>query len=656
MVYGLKDDELVPLEEYWGRLPKYEMLTSTAVLVFDFGTEMYIWSGINANSDEKYKVLKLAKELWNEGFNYSECSVCPINIALLLGERSSSDLPKISNSRPEWALFCKITQHRETILFKEKFLDWPDFSRTVLIKDEIINIKIELFYDIKPIDMNEMLREVTLRSDIVIEGYRLVRGDSYFDEETNRIFQFDTLKVTVWRIMENSYEIVNDESIGQFYEGDSYIVKWNFTVSVKVRKLSGKPSKSDPGRNFTLFFFWIGCKSSINETGIAALLTVALNSENAPQIRVTQGCEPPPFLQLFNGMMVIHKGKMGATKKSARVSKLFILRGEIEREAHLVEVPCKAQQLRSRASFLLLNSKRNEVTIWYGCKATGQTRKVLKNCVEALLRLRLSHLNLSTKPKLKELEEGNKDRYFDEILGNTKNAYISLLEDQRTYNFTPRLFSFSSTSGTFTATEICCPHKSEYPCPYPILQDQLYSSPQPALFLVDNEYELWLWQGWWYDKEGDGMNTSDQTGSGAIRWQAERKAAMMTAKNYWIKKHGDSNKTNVKLVWAGLEPLEFQILFPHWEKREDVAEINVKEGKEPFGKKDLEEELAVFSRNIFPLSKLQERPLPEGVDPTHLEDYLSPEDFQNVLSMTKEEYLKLPSWKQTSLKKENGLF
>lgn len=152
------------------------------------------------------------------------------------------------------------------------------------------------------------------------------------------------------------------------------------------------------------------------------------------------------------------------------------------------------------------------------------------------------------------------------------------------------------------------------------------------------------------------MELSDQTGSGAVRWQAERKAAMQTAVNYWQKHHSGDESVPAYLVWAGLEPLEFKNLFPCWVEREDIAELNLKDGKKANLKLSVENELALLLRTTYPLAELLQRPLPEGVDPTHLEIYLSSKDFQELLSMTKEDFQKLPSWKQTTMKKEKGLF
>lgn len=328
MIYTLEKDELVPLDEYWGSLPKYEMLTATSVYVFDFGTEMYVWSGKNASPKEKQTVMKLAKDLWDEGYNYTECSVCPLNVSLMLGDRTPEKLNKHSNARPEWALFSKITQHGETILFKEKFLDWPDFSRVIQIKQDVNGKLANGTNVIEALDTKEMLKGCTPSPDIVIEGNHIGRGDTYFDEERNRLFEFDTSQITMWRVMENTYELLSEDSLGRFYDGDSYIVKWKFSITVKGRELSGKPSKHlQVGRDVTVFFYWQGCNSSINEKGVAALLTIELDSESAPQIRVTQGNEPAAFLRLFNGKMVIYKGKMSSSTPTKKSGRLFITRG-----------------------------------------------------------------------------------------------------------------------------------------------------------------------------------------------------------------------------------------------------------------------------------------------------------------------------------------
>lgn len=480
MVYEVQNDELVPAEKYWGAIPKVEMLEESNVYVFDFGSEMYVWSGKTADIELKKKALKLAQELWKEGFNYSETQFCPITVASVLGSRKE-EMKLTSNTRPEWALLAKVTQHAETILFKEKFLDWPDDSRVIKVKGDKVNEKsVDASYDIQPCNAQEMFDKPRTEPDLVIEGTHLGRGNNYFDEETNRLFEYTTVEVIAWRILESTYEEMDKISLGQFYSGESYIIRWRFRMTVRGRELSGKPSKHlQSGRDRTIYFFWQGKDASRNEKGAAALLTVELDSENAPQIRVTQGSEPPVFLRLFKGAMTVFIGKRD---QEMETNKLFIVNGEIEDEVSITEVPCSMRQLRSRSSFILTSEN---VIIWHGCQASTITRRMARKAAKRIIREKPSELSLDCNREISfdENEEGLESEEFKNVMGRKQHLYMSLLKSKESYDCSPRLFQFSSVSGTFEVTEIECCIRSKDVTPYPFQQAVLYSAHQPGNIL-----------------------------------------------------------------------------------------------------------------------------------------------------------------------------
>ena len=71
---------------------------------------------------------------------------------------------------------------------------------------------------------------------------------------------------------------------------------------------------------------------------------------------------------------------------------------------------------------------------------------------------------------------------------------------------------------------------------------------------------------------------------------------------------------------------------------------------------DVEDELLKYERTRFSLEVLKQKPVPEGVDPSKLESYLSDEEFKKVFKTDKEHFAKMPLWKQTKAKKDAGLF
>jgi len=172
--------------------------------------------------------------------------------------------------------------------------------------------------------------------------------------------------------------------------------------------------------------------------------------------------------------------------------------------------------------------------------------------------------------------------------------------------------------------------------------------------MLDNEDEIYLWQGWWPNVTTEENNL---TGSRALRWSSERRCAMETVLQYCqLKAKADQSPPVAYLVSAGVEPLSFTNLFPEWTVNEEVTQLNVQEGRNPGEKLLVQEVLDRLSRTTYTRSELQENPLPEGVDPTRLESYLNDEDFQDAMGMSKDEFYGLPAWKQTQLRKEAGLF
>jgi hypothetical protein len=93
---------------------------------------------------------------------------------------------------------------------------------------------------------------------------------------------------TVWRIEDFSEAPIPEAEYGQFYGGDSYIVKHVY---------------EQDRREVALLYYWLGTDSSLDERGAAALITTRMDDElggAATQIRVVQvraasrprGCSP----------------------------------------------------------------------------------------------------------------------------------------------------------------------------------------------------------------------------------------------------------------------------------------------------------------------------------------------------------------------------
>jgi hypothetical protein len=304
---------------------------------------------------------------------------------------------------------------------------------------------------------------------------------------------------------------------------------------------------------------------------------------------------------------------------------LFQVRGTNDWNVRAIQVDEEPKSLNSGDVFVLETPKN--VFLWFGKGCTGDEREFAKAIVKSVVPKRGG--------SFESVMEGSEPEEFWRGIGwdpaNGRPTYAELKENTEEEYHEPRLFQCSNARGYFYVEEV-----------FDFDQEDLI---EEDVMLLDTYNEVFVWIG---------------SQANAV----EKKGALEAAIKYIESDPSGRTVQDTCLmqVKQGFEPTNFRCHFHAWDddkwsSGKSYEELVAALGGEAQGvtvSAALEE---YSSSKKYPYSQLIDNTkLPEFVDFTMKEQYLSDEEFQSVFSMSRAEFNAMPKWKQNGKKKAVKLF
>uniref|UniRef100_A0A8C1BQU1 Villin-1 n=1 Tax=Cyprinus carpio carpio TaxID=630221 RepID=A0A8C1BQU1_CYPCA len=490
-----------------------------------------------------------------------------------------------------------VSEGAESSVFKQLFQKWTDKGQTAGLGSTHSPGKIAKVEQVK-FDATSM----HARPDLAAQQKMVDDGSG---------------EAEVWRIEDNELAPVERKWLGHFYGGDCYLILYKYEVNSKLHYI---------------LYMWQGRHASTAELTASAYQAVILDQKyngEPVQVRVPMGKEPMHLMAIFKGKMIVYEegsSREGSSHSQPSV-RLFHVHGTNEFNTRATEVPPRSSSLNSNDVFVLSTDKC--CYLWYGKGCSGDEREMAKTLADIISK-REKHV----------IAEGQEPADFWVNLGGKSQYASSKRLQEENSSITPRLFECSNQTGRFIATEITN-----------FNQDDLDEDDVMLLDIWDQVY-LWI---------GKGANDK------------EKNEAVVTAQEY-LKSHpaGRDLDTPILVVKQGFEPPTFTGWFHAWDPQKWITSESenglttcTQDLTQPTSNQNNSSSstqggnLPLPVTQTFPPEKLvniQTEDLPDGVDATRKEDYLSNDDFNLIMGISRMDFYALPSWKQLNLKKEKGLF
>uniref|UniRef100_A0A673IYH5 Advillin-like n=1 Tax=Sinocyclocheilus rhinocerous TaxID=307959 RepID=A0A673IYH5_9TELE len=404
--------------------------------------------------------------------------------------------------------------------------------------------------------------------------------------------------IQVWRIENLELKEVNPSTYGQFYGGDCYLVLYTYNRANKPQYI---------------LYMWQGRHATQDEVTACAYQAVNLDNKynGAPtQVRVVMGKEPRHFLAIFKGGLIIFEGGTGrpGVVNPDPGARLFQVRGTHEMNTKATEVPTRASSLNTNDVFLL--KTHQNVFLWYGKGCSGDEREMGKAVADLL-----------SEQDKQVVMEGQEPAAFWVALGGKAPYASDKRLEKEVAPHEPRLFECSNQTGRFLVTEVA-----------DFTQDDL---DEDDVMLLDTWEEIFLWIG----------NSANQY---------ETQESYSSAVEY-LKTHpaGRDPGTPVSTVKQGYEPPTFTGWFNAWDAHKWSGGLSYEEMKSKLG--DISQITVVKNQSSKYILKVV---IWSICFPTLslFQEYLTDAEFENLFGCTRDNFQRLPKWRQNDLKKKAGMF
>ncbi|XP_055364192.1 villin-1, partial [Betta splendens] len=597
-----------------------DLLSSSDCYILDQGgSSVMVWKGKNSSKEER-------REALNRAMGYIKAKKYP-----------SSTTVEVMN------------EGGESAMFKHLFKSWRDKGQTQGLGTTYSAGKIAKVDQVK-FDVMELHArpELAAQQRMVDDG----SGD-----------------VKVWRIEKLELADVKPSTYGQFYGGDCYLVLYTYQISNQQQYI---------------LYMWQGRHATSDEITASAYQAVNIDNKynGAPvQVRVVMGKEPRHFLAIFKGKLIIFEGGTGrpGVTNPDNGARLFQVRGTNELNTKATEVLARASSLNSNDVFLLKTDQT--CYLWYGKGCNGDERLMGRAVSDVL-----------SKQDKQVVMEGQEPAEFWVALGG-KAPYASDKRLQREEPpHSPRLFECSNQTGQFRMTEVDDFAQSdldeedvmlldtweeiflwvgnlanEYETKEALQSSQEYLRTHPAgrdpdtpITFVKQGYEPPTFTGWfsaWDPHKWSGGNSYEEM---------KAKLSDAASVSQITVDLNSANLSNSTGMSGGGYRAPGGPVSPSPLSKVQVVDLssNSSTPTSPSNKKG--QSMAPSPSTVDggtgmylnPQLLLNKSPsdLPQGVDPTKREVYLSDLDFENLLGTKRADFQRLPKWRQNDLKKKAGLF